>query len=77
MATMEGFGHRISLTIICAFTGILLTASAFSLRVLSAESPLRSVSVVAKLLFERLVDRFNIFFLALFRLGSVSRTDLG
>jgi len=47
-----------------------------SLGVLSAESSLRPVPVVANLSLERLVDRFNIFFLALFGLGSVSRTGL-
>jgi hypothetical protein len=44
--------------------------------VLSAESSLRTVPVVANLSFKRFVDRFYIFFLALDGLGSVSRTAL-
>jgi hypothetical protein len=47
-----------------------------SSRVLSAESSLRPVPVVANLSLERLIDRFNVFFLALCGLGSVSRTGL-
>jgi hypothetical protein len=47
-----------------------------SLGVLSAESSLRPVPVVADLSLDRLVDRFNVFFLALYGLGSVSRTGL-
>jgi hypothetical protein len=47
-----------------------------SWRVLSAESPLRPVPVVANLSLERFVDRFNVFFLALYGLGSVSGTSL-
>jgi hypothetical protein len=47
-----------------------------SSRVLSAESSLRPVPIVADLSLERLVDRFDVFFLALYGLGSVSRTGL-
>ena len=47
-----------------------------SSRVLSAESSLRTVPVVANHSFKRFVDRFYIFFLALYGLGSVSRTGL-
>jgi hypothetical protein len=44
--------------------------------VLSAESSLGPVPVVANLSLERLVDRFNVVFLALYGLGSLSKTDL-
>ena len=48
-----------------------------SWRVLSAESSLRPVPVLANLSLERLVDRFNVFLLALYGLGSASSSRTG